>query len=77
MVRKKVYDSAVCAIGDIVVMLAMVSLLVAACIDPKVLDRRGIWSEHALAIPIQKLLLAPLSDRTPRRCGIELQVTPL
>jgi hypothetical protein len=42
IVRKKVYNSAIYAISDIIVMLTMVSLLIAAYIDLKVLDRRGI-----------------------------------
>jgi hypothetical protein len=53
---KEVRDSAVCAIADAIGMLAMTSLLVTACTDPKVLDRRSIWFEQAPAILVYKTL---------------------
>jgi hypothetical protein len=56
MNRKEMCDGAVCAIGDVVAVLTMISLLVAARTDPEVLYRRSIWFKHAPAIPIHVAL---------------------
>jgi hypothetical protein len=53
---KEVRDSAVCAIADVIGMLAMTSLFVTACTDPKVLDGRSIWFEQAPAILVYETL---------------------
>jgi hypothetical protein len=57
-----VCDSAVCAISDVVAVLAMVSLLVAACTYLKVLYRRSVWLEHALAISVYVTLACSLTS---------------
>jgi hypothetical protein len=49
-------DGAVYAISDVVAVLTMISLLIAARIDLKVLYRRSIWFKHAPAIPIHVAL---------------------
>ena len=53
---KEMCDGVFCAIGDVVAVLTMISLLVAARTDPKVLYGRSIWFERAPAIPIHVAL---------------------